>query len=118
MAVKRFIEEEKKIDVKNDCFEIIKLILVTYHDQIKSLTGSLELYDSKFDEPIIFYLLRAVEECHLHGEDYYKKQIEQLLEIISILSNDESQLSEKNHNGDYPIHYFASLGWVSQIYYD
>lgn len=110
MAVKRFIEEEKKIKVKNDCFEIIKLILMTFHDQIKSITGSLELYDSKFDEPIIFCLLRAVEEYHLHGEDHKKEQIEQLLEIISILSNDESQLSEQNHNGDYPIHYFASLG--------
>ena len=112
MGVKRFIEEEKKIDVKNDCFEIIKMILLTFHDEIKSLTGSLGLYDSKFDEPIIFCLLRAVEECHLHGEDFYKDQIEQLLEIISILSKDHNQLSEKNHNGDYPIHYFASLGSV------
>lgn len=115
MAVKRFIEEEKKVDVKNDCFEIIKLILVTFHGTLKSLTGSLKLYDSEFDEPIIFCLLRAVEECHLYGEDNYKKQIEQLLEIISILSNDEGQLSEKNHNGDYPIHYFASLGLINLL---
>ena len=120
--MKRLIEEEKKSDVKNDSYEIIKLILNIFGGKT-ILTGRVALFNSVYSEPIIFCLLRAVEDLYVQIEEEKQESparisnkrpsdryLNQLIELISILSNDETQLSEKNCNGDNPIHYFASLG--------
>ena len=109
-VISRLIREKKREKVAVRCYLIIRRFLGLAKDHDVDIGHCQKIQTLTPPVVPLFALCQELEEAQITENESTENQLKLIISQLYEINLKRKILNETNSNGDYPVHYFASLG--------